>query len=61
MNKLQHFFDELNLLNWIVVIVCIITVNFVSEGNREFIRNIALTALPTTSLSKGVKAKDNDR
>lgn len=44
---LLHFFDELNLINWLIVLVCIFATFFVDDENAEFVKNIALTSLPT--------------
>lgn len=47
-----HLFDELSLINWLIVILCIVSVSFVPKDEREFIKNVALTALPTGAMMK---------
>lgn len=40
-----EFIEDLNLINWLVVVICVFIV--VSGVENEFVKYVALTALPT--------------
>ena len=58
---LIHLFDELNLINWVVVAICAIAISFASaQDTKEFLKNVALTSLPTGVVLRNKEGKNKN-
>jgi hypothetical protein len=49
--------EELNLIHWLIVLVCLIIYSF--GGKNDFIRYVGLGALPTGQMVKQIKGKED--